>query len=366
MTTAVPESASIVKVIRKRATPGWIGIDVGSAWVKVAQVESTGARLRLRAAAAIPVHDVSVDGDLNWGLLATAIRNLRDDTTLRGRNTACVLTNQSYQCERLDFDGDPTEQREEILRVISKRMSRPESDIAVDFWTLPDRRRQSAVQTVAMKKRTGDELGRALNKAGLSISCLDSPMTVAARCAALQMSGRTPRNVAVINWGQSMATLTAVNDGVPCFHRGFRNCGLANGIQALANHLSISTADATVLLQRYGLPQSTQTTAQMRIATTIFGALRGPLRDFRNELERTLAYIGRKLGLGQPEGILLTGGGGCIPGLDAWLADDTGYPTECWSPDRTVLSCPLSRETSLPLFAQAVALSALQFEGDIA
>ena len=349
---------------RRRRSVGWIGIDLDVAEIRIAQIQHDADGCRVRTAIAISTEKVLSGTPGDFRGLGERMRKVLRSIDFRGNRCACLLPRSTYLVDGFDLPESSTlTLRDDVITQFMRRNSVSEADYLIDFWTTPVAEEKSRwVQVVAIEHAVVENFAAEIRIAGLTLECIDSPVTAASRCPRLlgPSSLKDDEPLAVVNWSDSAAVLTLVSHGIASFHRSFRASGYSECRKAVAAGFDVNPHDADVLLCRYGLPDSKQTTAQMRISTTLFGILREPLRRFRDELERTIAYLRHKPALLPPSRLLLIGDGAAMPHIDEWISDDVGLPCDRWT-------VPTSRSTksdstAIPRLALAATLSALRFE----
>ncbi len=349
-----------------RLRAGMIGVDVGSRFLKLAQVDAVGGPLRLRAAATIDLRaDDNGISDRKLDLAAVIRETLRS-RCFRGKTLACLLPGSSYHEEPVELHARTSGATQtDIQRVLESRNPLAASANSLGFWKIPsgsedkpsgpDRYR---VVTVAEDKLT--EFIDDLHAAGLIVRCIDGPSMTALRLVELENPRNMDRNVAVLDWGYSTTTLTFVSQGVPVFTRTLRDCNYNRVVEETAETLDVKQSSAQVLLQRFGFPQEFPGAEEAAIAQTIFDGTQSSRRTLAHELDRTIAYLQRKNALALPDRMLVIGAGSALRNLPGWLSRVTKFATERWSmaglESEVRLPCPP------PIFARAIALSAMFLE----
>jgi len=349
----------------RRGQSGLIGIDVGSRYLKIAQVDFRGGVFHLRGARLIELEQTPGGaGHVEEWSLGSLVREAVGSTEFHGRRIACVLPNSCYQETSVDIEPTPDRPVEETARGhVSQTGSLGESGSAVDFWKIPlppssGACSRESYRMVRVSESVVKKVGMDFQKAGFHLHCVDGPAMARARCTRIQDPLASQDNLAVLDWGYSLATLTFIVQGIPVFSRALRDCSYSRLLQVTARELGMTQSNTDVLLRQYGLPGvEPPPRGRELIRQTILDTLRPAIHQMGDELQRTMAYLERKFPRCRPERLLLTGGGAALNNGAHWLSRISGLKAHCWSP-----SCLRQTERfgcSPALFAGAVALSAL-------
>ncbi|MFQ5734638.1 MAG: pilus assembly protein PilM [Planctomycetaceae bacterium] len=343
--------------------PGWVGIDLGSRFLKIAQVVSDGGGLRVRAAEMIELSRSQRESGIDPAEIVSTVGGVLRSADILGTSVACLLPKSAYEHERVELpncDGASIEQG--LLRHLGRRSAPDLRGTSMDFWKIPGskdsvEKTEHGVQVVSVRNDLVEQLIQGLHKSGYQVRCIDGPMMTAARAVELDDPANSDRNVAVVDWGHSTATFTLVSQGIPVLVRSLRDSDYARIIGAVSGRFEIDGNDAEVLLRRYGLPDVDERRPADEIRKAIFTHVRESLRVVCEELDRTIHYTSRKLSLAKPDRLVLTGGGAAVGNLSLWLQRRTGIETSHWSP--ASLKTDDHRSQPVAVFANAMALSAL-------
>jgi Tfp pilus assembly PilM family ATPase len=345
---------------------GWIGVDLGTHAVKLAQVERLGGQWNIRNRIAIPLDEgTTLDADsLRGGVLADLLnRQLARTPALRPRPAACSLpmTLSEYRCLQLPQAAD-----EELEQMVKQELA------TLSDGPLTSRRRAcwpsgstaaspGAIQEVSVLS-IDDDLSGAVAEQLLarSLNCqvIDGVPFALARAAEMVYPHRTERPTAALDWGYTTAVLVVAQNGYPRFTRVLRGCGIGSLMADICQAFQLSLAQSNRLLQL--LPEDDQPSPDLPadVAQAAEEIIR-PHRDkLVHELRRTLRYVRQLDPKMMPAEILLMGGGSGIAGSVAHLQAAVGCPVELWQLNRAASSQPTAAPRDA-LFAQALALSAL-------
>ena len=347
---------------------GWVGVDVGTSAVKVAQVERSGRGDRI--AQALILHEAGYDplaglaeGD---GWLARNLKTrLQHERRMRGRRSACLLSMRGTQLRPMSLPPGTYAERRAIIA--QELEDAPEMrDCELDFWELPSPKPAggqtvalASAQVISVQRKLADGIAEALDECGLACEVLDSLPTALARSVGMANPSRAELH-AVLDWGSSTAMFTVADDGEVVFTRELRNCGIQQVIEAIGQRLRLAPTETQQLLRWYGLPADRATdSARTEIQRLTAGFAAEHLDRLVAELDRTLSYLKQQRSLLIPRHLWLAGGGAMIAGVERYLTERINISVRAW---RLSGSSRGPAEDLQPLLASAAALSALAWD----
>ncbi len=245
-------------------TTGWIGVDIGTHMVKVAQVERRGSRIELLEALSIPRQNAWVDNgdganDISSSLEIQAALSL--GMGFQGRDAAITLPMAVCDVRTCNVEaGTDSEQRAAVLRELESVNSDAQGTREFDYWPveLPADKGPVADNTIALSVTSAwaSRVGEDLRQAGLVGHVLDGLPLAAARAISIGLPNASSP-IAAVDWGHHRATLCSVIGGRPVFVRALRDCGFQSVTSALCKTLGITPDEARKLLHDHGLPNPT-------------------------------------------------------------------------------------------------------------
>jgi Tfp pilus assembly PilM family ATPase len=343
-----------------KARKGWIGVDLGAAAIKLAQLERDGDGVRLSASAIMQrdLPDDAPQSDMPWSA-RDIHRALALDARFRGRTTACVLSlNQSGVRTFSIPTGTDEERHAMIANQLFDVLGAELAQCEFDFWT-SDRTSGGEVDVgaVYVSRQRATQTARNLAAAGVPCEVLDGVPLALARAAQLRAAGEI---TAVVDWGYTQSMLAIVREGQPLFVRTLRDCGYRRMLGAVTGQLELSPHDAQQLLSLYGVagidPPKDENIAKM--SRLLSQLVADPLLVMEQELIRTLDHLRLHRPALSPDRILLCGGGATIHRMDTLLSLRLDLPVEAWRLSRAGAQ-PRTPAGIEPLLASAAALSAL-------
>ena len=356
--------------MRMARQKGWIGVDVGTRTVKLAQVERVDAELRLCEAAVIqrrlPI-DVNDVEEMSPVSSEQEIRTaLSVGKRFSGRKAACILSMCSCDLRTLDVPlGSETEQRLAIVNQMNSAYSSGNAEREFDFWQtrVPSDEPRSDPENVAVLSVSQQWVGQVSNdlrRAGLRCTMLDGlPLALARLIQMVPLfSDREP--VAAVDWGFARTTFFVVSNGRPVFVRNLRGSGLSPVTRSLRETLGVSLDEAQRLLTRHGLPDSPrgeQTRDELQVV--IGNAAAEPLNAIVHELNRTLSFLKGQHPRLLPNRVWLFGGGAVVRNITGFLGAKIGIPVDVWRLESAGIQKQAGVEYPSGILAHAIAASSL-------
>jgi len=291
-----------------------IGLDVGSRWVKAAQLSRSGDGWRLAACAAFPriVPDAVPAADE-----LRQIASILKRQGFVGRDVILPAPGDKLRSGILELPakaaGVPMEQiaRAEFGRVQKLDVSAAE----LSWWELPASSRTAkgtVVMTVAYPYADAEPHVNAFEEAGFRVRAIDTPTSAIARGCLPLAKGK--RSFGALDIGASAGVLVLVRDGVVVYERRIPEAGIARLTTTLEERLGAGREAAEYVIGQVGLGSSTDVASAERFAEAR-GLIARHVEAAVSEVHRTLAYASHQYADAAVETLLLCGGGACIPGL---------------------------------------------------
>ena len=337
---------------------GFIGVDIGTHTIKMAQVEKRSGRIELTDAALIARETPwSVNGWQKADPLDSA-NELKSAYSIgrqfQGRKVATAASMALCDVRSLNIRLGSRHQNLDAIRKGFRNIERMDiENRQFDYWPIPadwKSRSQDNVYVLSMDNQWAEQLAGDHLQAGLNCQLIDGTPNALARAAEMQTDGEC---TAILDWGYTRATFCVQRAGTPVFVRMLRESGLRVAIETLSDAMSVSADEASRLLQDFGLPGHDEpaTEVQAMIAATL-----APLiNQITAELTRTVDHLQRSSGAVIPDSMFLFGGGSAIRNVRDRLTEKIPFQLRSWS-------LPVPRENfrwPIELFGPAAALSSL-------
>jgi type IV pilus assembly protein PilM len=349
---------------------GWIGVDVGTHTVKLAQVVRDGLGVRLHRAAVIQ-RPTAWNGD---DVLATdqpitsqpEISAALDCGNFKGRNAVCALPMNVCQLRSLNIPpGSDQERRTIIADELAEDWAGLHSPMEFDFWEMEPARGEKPsdafnVSVLAASRLWIGQVWRDCRRSGLDCWGIDGvPLTMA---RALSMVGALHggRRALAIDWGFSNTTLCIVGDERPLYSRRIQDCAFGQILESIVERFDVSLDEAQHLAETEGLIAGDQANdASSNAADAITAAASGVLDELVRQVSRTLQFTEMQRRHLQPTAVWLLGGGASVKNIGPYLSQALSLPVHILSlsPVEEPIACAAGARSAV--FGTAAALSAM-------
>jgi len=358
-------------MVIKSGEKGWIGVDIGTRTIKLAQVERARHGLRLSEAMIVQRRTPWTDGDEN--LSATPAQSHEEISAALalserfvGRTAACVLPMGVHDVRALRIPaGAESERRAMIASELESVFEGESGAREIGFWDVnakgkTEKQGAKNVSVLSLTRPWASQAATDLARAKLKCQALDGPPLAIARAVQMALPTPTAGPVAAVDWGFSSTTFGVIVDGRPLYTRCLRDCSLGQVIRSVRNALDVSLDEAQHLLTAYGLPDpENRDDGHEDIRAIVGDAAAGSLNEFVEQLSKTLAYYSAQWPGLSPKQIWIFGGGATVRGMINYLSRAIPLPIDVWRLPQ-VHSKTETQQTSPPaLLATAIALSTL-------
>ncbi|MCA9110810.1 MAG: pilus assembly protein PilM [Planctomycetaceae bacterium] len=344
---------------------GYVGIDLGTYGLKIAQVRKNGQKLTLERAHCVPYRQ-PLDIAKRSLAIDVILESLDHAWSPTGRwfpdEAACLLPLPLMFLRTIDL---PTTSSEDQQRMIESELSHDARQSAgpmiFECWNEGmGEARPTAASVLGASQGLVEELAESLYERGLACEVLDGHPHVLSRLTSLDRLGNPGGPIAVIDWGYESSLFVIARHGVPVYTRPLRDCGFRNVSEALCESLNLDAREVQYLLSS---AQNSPEDSPLRreIQEMVFDLAATPLRRFEEELNRTLTFLRQQRTPVEPAMICLTGGGALTPGVVDWVTQSTGIMARLWEFPSVESSSPVQR-IPVSLLSSAIALSSLRFE----
>ncbi len=347
-----------------RPKRGWVGIDLGTRAIKLAQLTQHGTGWRL--AARWTLSDSTCEllsrneilGDRFKSRLSS-LKSLRRIFT--GRACATVLPMSLVDFRSFEVPrGSIDELTSMVAEELAADLNTEPAELAFGCWEAhgdngldPELTRMA---TLAIPKRLAAKLTTDLLSAGLECHVLNGLPWALARAVELANPAAADEAELALDLGYTSPLLVLVKDGRPVFSRVLRGVGLQSLMQPLQDELKISPEACQQLLVRFGVPVPGEAPSVASHRT--FQVIANPLQHLVGEIERTMTYIHQQFRTLTPRRMWLFGGGATVKRLPEYVTHKLRFPCEPWSLDRD------AKDAEDALYGVAAALSSLAWETD--
>lgn len=336
-----------------------IGLDIGSSYIKVVQLNETKTGYELAAFDMVPLQfDTIGEGVINdKDRLATAIKEL---LTKSGVNAdEAVLGVSGHSAVIIKKITLPSMSAEDLGTSIKYEAEQyipfDINDVNIDFQILgakPEEQGQMDVILVAVKKDVINGYVEAADKAGLNTIVVDVDSFALSNMYEVNYDIAEKKDVALINIGASKTNINILQGGLPVFTRD-SSMGSNYHTEALERDLNVSREDAERLKKGQSVEGVSPEDVQM--------AINSASDEIYTDIYRSFEYFRSSVSEEEISGIVLSGGTALIKGFAEILSQRLGMPVEIADPFKKItinekLDAAHIREMA-PIAAVAVGLA---------
>lgn len=356
--------------VSSRQKTGWIGIDIGTGAIKIAQLQRIGGRLRLAHSLVIRADDGCPFDFQSFesGRIGDEVRRaLRTHAGFRGQEAACVVSMAHCQLRILESAGGSDDEKRELISLeIENDQTSSTAPPEFEFWDAftgehNENRGMTQVHVLSIPQTFSDSIANSLMGAGLQCQVLDAVPFAAIRASEMATpvasTAAADSSYAILDWGYSLVTLMVVHRNQPIMTRTLKHCGLKKLLQAVGQRLKLSGTEADAMLTAYGVsPKRLAATEKAEVQSLITELCSGAIGDLVEEVHETLSFMKMRFPEQVPAHFWLIGGGAAIRNINSLLQQEIRLPVYEWNL-RGLTSAPVS-----PVLAIAAALSALAWQ----
>jgi Tfp pilus assembly PilM family ATPase len=349
---------------------GWIGVDVGTHTVKLAQAVRTPLGVVLRHAAVVQRSSSWPDDDeLALAIpvgSSSEIRAALECGNFRGRNAACLLPMNVCELRGLKVPaGDVEERRAMIANELADDWVDRALPMEFDFWEVAvDKATESPesfnVNVISVALPWVSRIADDCHEARLDCWAVDGGPLAIARAVRLATRLRSDQRVLAVDWGFSNATLCVVGNDRPLYARRLHHCSFRRCLEAIQSQLGVSQDRAQHLADTHGVAAAaSDDVAQPAIQGAIADAVGETVGQLVDEIQRTLKFFESQRRHLRPNAVWLMGGGASMRNIGPHLCDLLEMPVHVWSVPIDPQLGDVADGNHSALFGTAVALSAL-------
>ncbi|HEX2474090.1 MAG TPA: pilus assembly protein PilM [Lacipirellulaceae bacterium] len=349
---------------------GWIGVDVGTHTVKLAQTARDGDGLRLYRAAVIQ-RPAAWNGDdgLTQQPPITSLPEIKaalECGGFVGRNAICTLPMNICQLRGMNVPaGSDQERRAMASHELTHEWADSKTPMEFDFWELDPPNGEKSndafnVNIIAAPRPWVSQLWHDCRQTGLDCWAVDGAPLAMARAVGLVAGRDRTRPALAVDWGYSNTTFAIVCDNRPLYSRRIHNCAFGRVLQAIMQALDVTLDEAQHLADSQGLAAAAgdQGSIDAQIQSAITTAAGETLEELASQLARTLQFAETQRRYLQPACVWLMGGGASLRNVASYLTHALQIQVNVWHmpPDDEPIHCAADHRAAV--FGAAAALSA--------
>ena len=316
-----PSEKSMALFGKKKSS---IGVDVGSGFVKVVEVDHSGDQPEVTRVAMRPLlPDAIVEGEImDYGLVSETISSLFEEVGLKGRDVITAVGGHDVIIKKIEMDRMKESDAREVIRwEAEQHVPFDIKSVELDFQILNPNEEglRMEVLLVAAKRELVDNKVSLLVDAGLSPAVIDVDAFALHNAFEHNYPGAMKGIVALVNIGHETTNVNILENGVPILTRDIP-FGSRRVREDLQRERGLTAEQAEDVVQGRERFQDLDTFVDSSADEVAVG------------IERASAFLMTRQsgeGLGQ---IYLSGGGSRIPGMTEALAQRMNVETHLVNP----------------------------------
>lgn len=305
-----------------------VGLDLGRDTIRAVELQGAEkARPMVTRVGTIPVPEVALrSGEVREvSTVATAIKNLWATGGFKTKDVVIGVGNQRVLARDLSVPKMSLAQiREALPFQVQEMLPVPVNDAILDFYPISESEGEGGPVVngllIAAIKETVMANVNAVRQAGLNPVHVDLIPFALTRSLARGPAAQT--TVVLVDIGASTTNVVVSSNGVPQFIRMIP-VGGHDLTKALSTRLEISEQQAEIAKRTRGLSSAPTSSEGEQIAAEVIAATSAELLT---ALRNTINYYLNVRPQTQLTGVILTGGGGELPGLARALSDTVRLP----------------------------------------
>ena len=312
-----------------------VGVDIGTASIKVCQVKETRKGLGLVRLGYAPLGpQVIVDGQvMDSGAVIEALQKVFHDAKIRQKECALSVSGQSVIIRKITVPMmTEAELEEQIQWEAEQHIPFDIKDVHVDYQVL--RRRAEASQMdlllVAAKRDQIEEYAQLARNAKLKPLVCDIDAFTVQNLFEYSRTLPQDQTIALINVGASLSSLNIIANGVSAFTREIANGG--NGItEEIQKQLNVPH-DQAEAYKCGGSASADDPTRAGMVPQQVVQVIEAVSDTIAAEIQRSLDFFMATSGEGEIARIYVTGGSANLAALARAIERRARVSVETWSP----------------------------------
>jgi len=306
---------------RKRSS---IGLDIGSGFVKVVEVDHSGDQPEVARVAMRPLlPDAIVEGEImDYGLVSDSVQGLFQEMGMKGANVVTAIGGHDVIIKKIEMDRmNESDAREVIRWEAEQHVPFDIKSVELDFQILDplEEGLQMQVLLVAAKRELVDHKVSLLLDAGVSPAAIDVDAFALHNAFAHNHPEAMRGIVALVNIGHETTNVNILEDGTPLLTRDIP-FGSRRVRQDLQREKGLTAEQAEDVVQ--GREALEDLSSLVESAADEVGV----------GIERASAFLMTRQDGGGLGNVYLSGGGARIPGMADALGNRMSLQTEMVNP----------------------------------
>ncbi len=342
-----------------------LGIDICTSSVKVLELSRNGQRYQVEARAMEPLaHGVVTDRNItDADEVGAAVRRAVKASGSSAKQVAVAVPTSAVITRTIPMPADRSEEEieTEVRLEAPKYIPYPLDEVYLDFEVrgISENNPETLDVTIVASRRENVELRQAaIENAGLSAKIVDVDAYALENAFNIMLEQhptiRSDQRVAIVDIGAAQTTLTVVQDGSILYTRD-QTFGCDQLTLRIADSYGLSREQAEVALRGSELPEDYRNSILEPFLSSVL-----------EQINHSLQFFTSASHYSSVDCIMLIGGGALLPGLEPFVAENTGISTFIGNPFEFMSSTRKVNRNSLllegPLFGVACGLALRSFE----
>lgn len=360
-----------------------VGLDIGSSWVKVAQLRQSGQNIELEKLGVAPVHAASHDSGALREARIEAIKQAIETGGITARQVVTSVSGESIIPRYLQLPKMPEEELIGVLRLEAEEyVPYNIDDVYLDSDILGPAVSDGGapkvdVLLVAARKDMIHDHAEMVRAAGIQPTMVDLDSFAFFNCFEVNYQPSPDEVYALLNIGATITSINIYAGGTSRFSRDIA-IGGAQITEAIQNQLNIEFREAEELKAREGLPeigQRPESSGESGESSALLDTIRGTVERITGEemaddspeavaaeaardvvgslaleIQRSLQFFETQSLAKSADRVLIGGGTAKTRNIAEYLQAELGVPVETMDPLRRI--SPTGRSLSSAMVAE--------------
>jgi type IV pilus assembly protein PilM len=316
-----------------------VGLDIGTAGVRAAELSVTKEQLVLRRFGQVALPPGAVkDGEVvDTAAVTAALRQLWSSAKFGSKKVVVGVANQKVVVRQIELPWlPPAELKASLPFQVQDYVPMPIDEAILDLLPLEEHTDDSGLRLVrgllvAASREMVNGMLAAVTGAGLQPTMVDLTPFAVLRCGSvpdeLQLRAGSGEAEALVDVGANVTNIVVHQNGMPRFVR-ILLMGGDDITEAVAERLGIPLQDAEAAKRTLGLAAAPGADLDHPGARALEHAASALVEEVRGTLDYYLAQPTSE----RLRRVVLSGGGSCLPGLVGRLSDATHLPVDSGDP----------------------------------
>lgn len=340
---------NLLSFLKKGGSSRLIGLDIGSYWVKVLELDLTKADREIKALIKKELPSEMRQGERDPAAVAEVIKACLSEGGISAKDVVVMVSGPQVFIRRIVMPPMPQEELAEVIPFeATKHVSFSVEQLILDYVIVGEKEVDGVnnmdILLVATPKEVVERQKSIVSAAGLRpVAVTVAPMVL---WKTFQLGSMEPEEkvVAMLDIGHKRTTISLVNKGLLEFTRTINISGdeVTKSIMAVplvkgegeGNLRTLTYEEAEGIKHEYGFPSPAETgTTGESIPLNQISILMGPvLEKLLDEIRTSFSFYVMEFQIPQVDKIIMSGGGALLKGLKEFLSSELGIELELADP----------------------------------